>query len=71
MVILGVVNRLSQFSQRIRTGVCGVHPGFSADGPIMYYDIAFCQLNKEIDFDDPKVILLSKYRKKKKIWKAQ
>ena len=55
MVILGTVDRMSSFSQRIRVQNCGIHPGFSSDGPIMYYDIAFCTLQHKIDFDDDKV----------------
>jgi len=54
MVILGTVDRMSSFSQRIRVQNCGIHPGFSSDGPIMYYDIAFCTLQHKIDFDDDK-----------------
>ena len=52
---MGSNDRLSDSSQRIRTTVCGVHPGFKTDGPIMYYDIAFCQLKTPIILDDPKV----------------
>ena len=55
LVIMGSNDRLSDSSQRIRTTVCGVHPGFKTDGPIMYYDIAFCQLKTPIILDDPKV----------------
>ena len=55
LVIMGSNDRLSDASQRIRTTVCGVHPGFKTDGPIMYYDIAFCQLKTPIILDDPKV----------------
>merc|ERR1712176_824309 len=54
LVIMGSNDRLSDSSQRIRTTVCGVHPGFRSDGPIMYYDIAFCQLRFPIIFDDEK-----------------
>jgi len=54
LVIMGSNDRLSDSSQRIRTTVCGVHPGFKTDGPIMYYDIAFCQLKTPIILDDPK-----------------
>jgi len=54
MVILGTVDRMSSFSQRIRVQNCGIHPGFSSDGPIMYYDIAFCTLQDTIDFNDEK-----------------
>ena len=52
---MGSNDRLSDSSQRIRTTVCGVHPGFKTDGPIMYYDIAFCQLKTPIILDDPRV----------------
>ena len=55
LVIMGSNDRLSDSSQRIRTTVCGVHPGFKTDGPIMYYDIAFCQLKTPIILDDPRV----------------
>ena len=55
LAILGTVDRLSTFSQRIKTSLCGIHPGFKADGPIMYYDIAFCQLRAAIRFDDDRV----------------
>lgn len=54
LVIMGSNDRLSDSSQRIRTTVCGVHPGFKTDGPIMYYDIAFCQLKTPIILDDPR-----------------
>ena len=57
LAILGTVDRLSTFSQRIKTSLCGIHPGFKADGPIMYYDIAFCQLRAAIRFDDDRVSL--------------
>ena len=62
LVIMGSNDRLSDSSQRIRTTVCGVHPGFKTDGPIMYYDIAFCQLKTPIILDDPKVWIISKFR---------
>ena len=61
LVIMGSNDRLSDSSQRIRTTVCGVHPGFKTDGPIMYYDIAFCQLKTPIILDDPKVWIISKF----------
>ncbi|CAG5110435.1 Oidioi.mRNA.OKI2018_I69.chr2.g4837.t2.cds [Oikopleura dioica] len=54
MAILGTVDRMSSFSQRIRVQNCGIHPGFKSDGPIMYYDIAFCTLRDTIDFNDDK-----------------
>ena len=62
LVIMGSNDRLSDSSQRIRTTVCGVHPGFKTDGPIMYYDIAFCQLKTPIILDDPRVSKIISFR---------
>merc|ERR1711933_437852 len=48
LVIMGSNDRLSDSSQRIRTTVCGVHPGFKTDGPSCTMTLLFVNSKRQL-----------------------